>query len=62
MICLVVSSVMSVTEAAIITRVVMSIVTWAAAGGCILTPTAHANFPCSKHKSIGVTRAEHGVE
>ena len=39
MICLVVSSVMSVTEAAIITRVVMSIVTWAAAGGCILTPT-----------------------
>ena len=61
MVCLVVSSVMSVTGAAIITRAVMSIVTFAAAGGCILTPTAHANFPCFKHRSIGVARAELGV-
>ena len=62
MVCLVVSSVMSVTGAAIFTRAVMSIVTLAAARGCILTPTAHANFPCITHRSIEVARAELRVE
>ena len=62
MVCLVVSSVMSVTGVAIITRAIISIVTLATAGGCILTPTAHANFPCFKHRSLGVARAELGVE
>ena len=62
MVCLVVASVMSITGTAIITRAVMSIVTLATAWGCILAPTAHANFPCFKHGSIGVARAELGVE
>ena len=62
MVCLVVSSVMSVTGAAIITRAVVSIVTLAAAGWCILTSTAHANLPCFTHRSIGVARAELGVQ
>ena len=62
MVCLVVSSVISVTGAAIIAKAVMSTVTLAARGGCILTPTAHANFPCFKHRSIGVARAELEIE
>ena len=62
MVCLVVSFVMSVTGMAIITRAVMSTVTFAAAVGGILTPTAHASFPCFKQRSIRVARAELGVE
>ena len=61
MVCRVVSSVLSVTGAAI-TRAVMSIITLAAAGGVILTPATHANFPCFQHISIGIARAELRVE
>ena len=57
----VVSSVLSVTRAAI-TRAVMSIITLAAVGGTILKPAAHAYFPCFKHRSIGIARAKFGIE
>ena len=31
-------------------------------GGGILTPAAHARFPCFEHRSIGIAHAELGVE
>ena len=61
MVCRVASSVLNLTGAAI-TRDVVSIVTLAAAGGCILTPATHAYFSTFKHRSVGIARAELGVE
>ena len=62
MVCLVVSSVLSVTGMTIITRAGVSIVTLTTSRGCILAPTSHTNLPCFEHGPIGVARAELGVE
>ena len=62
MVCLVVFSVLSVTGTTVSTRAVVSIVTLATSGGCILAPVSHTNLPCFEHGPIGVARAELGVE
>ena len=62
MVCLVVFSVLSVTGTTVTTRGVVSIVTLATSGGCILAPASHTNLSCFEHGPIWVARAELGVE